>query len=150
MPSPHSVEPEPALPATVSEQHRAIREVVARLQRATDLLVVAALLQELDGMLRAHFIEEERPGGLIDAIGSSAAPQHRELARIMVDHRALEVSTKQAMRATQECIEGPVEQVLRLARRLCDEIVSHEQRETQAALAAIAAESVAGTEAPEA
>lgn len=146
MPAPHVPGPQGATPRdeilnTIEEQHDAIRDVVSVLRSTRDLRVLLTHLVELDKMLRPHFAEEERPGGLLDSLSSSAISQHRVIAQIRADHRTLALGAVTAIRDAQECLDGPVAQVFQRAHELCDQILIHEWRESEAALDAIYAES---------
>ncbi len=140
MPDPIVVAPDPGRLSTLDEQHHHIRQVVFALQTTDDVRVAAALLRQLDTLLRPHFLEEERPGGMLDSMAGAAIAQERVVASIVGEHRSIALATAEALAAAHACLEGPVAGVLLTARELCEVLLNHERREGDAFLDAIYAE----------
>jgi len=68
------------------EDHRRLDFLVDRLGAAPDLPSLRRALAELHTALRRHFTEEEKPGGLYDALGVCAAEFRPRLAALVDDH----------------------------------------------------------------
>lgn len=140
MPDPVVVAYDPDQVSALDEQHHHIRQVVYALQATDDVRAAAVLLRQLGGLLRPHFAEEERPGGMLDSMSSAAVGQERVVASIRREHRAIALATEAALLDAEVCLEGPMAATLRRARELCDAILEHERRESDAFLDAIYAE----------
>lgn len=140
MPDPVVVAYDPGLVSTLDEQHHHIRQVVFALQATDDVRVAATLLRQLDGLLQPHFVEEERPGGMLDSMSAAPVSQDRVVASIVREHRAIALATEAALLEAETCMEGPMAASLQRARELCEAILEHERREGEAFLDAIYAE----------
>ncbi|GDX79317.1 hypothetical protein LBMAG42_11280 [Deltaproteobacteria bacterium] len=140
MPDPAVVAYDPDLVSTLDEQHHHIRQVVYALQATDDVRLAAVLLRQLESLLRPHFVEEQRPGGMLDSMAATAVAQDRVVASIVREHREITLATEAALADTQSCLDGPVADTLRRARAVCDAVLEHQRREGDAFLDAIYAE----------
>jgi len=134
---------DPTMPQTVEaaeaelhDEHRALRDMVGRVQAAEDVITLAPLLDELHPLLQLHFAHEEYPGGLYDRLGTQA-PQFRHDVRQLVDEhfRMLSMIRGLAVRARTPGDDEPAE-ILDEARRLVAWLADHERREHAMARAA--------------
>ncbi len=68
------------------EDHRHLHVLIDRLEAAADVPALAAALAELHAALTRHVNEEEKPGGLYDALGVCAAEFRGRLAVLVDEH----------------------------------------------------------------
>ena len=70
----------------LAEDHRRLHGLIDRLGRADDLSAMAEALADLHAALTGHFNQEEKPGGLYDALGVCSPGYRSQLAELVDDH----------------------------------------------------------------
>ena len=118
------------------EDHRRLDFLVDRLGAAADLPALCRALAELHSALRRHFTEEEKPGGLYDALGVCAAVFRSSLGALVDDHfrlaGAIRDLAERAEAADERSLPALREEVSRVVAALKD----HERREHELVKAA--------------
>jgi hypothetical protein len=118
--------------------HRLLHALVERLHGELDLAGMAAGLAELQAALRRHFQEEERPGGLYDALGVCAREYRDTLGDLVDDHFRLSAHLGDLVHRARE-VDGVAADALRGdVGRLLRALSDHERREHEMAAAALA------------
>ena len=119
------------------EDHRRLHGLVGRLAAAADAPALATALLELHAALTRHFGEEEKPGGLYDALGVCVPQFRARLAVLVDDHFRLAGMIRdlaERARATQpQALGGLRADVSHLAAALEE----HERREHELVQAAV-------------
>lgn len=69
--------------ADLRDEHQHLHQLAGQLQEVSDVAGLRELTDELYNQLRAHFRNEEYPGGLYDRIGATS-PHHAEDVRELV------------------------------------------------------------------
>lgn len=116
--------------ATIDQDHRAIQEILGRLQATTDLHVLLPALEELRGALAAHFAREEEPEGLHEIISSMSPNTVASLQNVLGEHRAFAERLDGLIDSARACLEGPLAEILRGTAELSESLRDHEARET--------------------
>jgi hypothetical protein len=113
----------------LAEDHRRLHALIDRLARASDLPAMAEGLGELHAALVRHFGEEEKPGGLYDALGV-CAPEFRERLAELVDDHFRFAGVVRDLRELAHEAEGAMADELRSGvARLVGLLAEHEKRE---------------------
>jgi len=79
----------------VEDTHQQIRSDLQVLEKSDDLGQIGTVVAELPGLLKEHFRDEEKPGGLFDEIESLRPALASQLVRQREEHREI-------MRALEE------------------------------------------------
>jgi len=108
------------------EDHRRLHALVDRLRAAKDLAALLPVLEEMHAALSAHFNEEEKPGGLYDALGV-CAPEFRAPLATLVDEHFRIAATLRDMR--DRARRAPGDTLLDEAAELARFLGEHEKRE---------------------
>ena len=116
--------------ATIDQDHRAILEIVGRLEATTDLHVLLPVLEELRDALAAHFAREEGPEGLHELISSMSPNTVASLQNVLGEHSAFTERLDDLIESARACLEGPLAEILRGAAGLSKSLRDHEARET--------------------
>lgn len=133
--------PEASLPAPFEAQHGSLRALLADLDDVEDLRRAVRLLEALRAELGPHFAEEERPGGLFDAVVAAAYGQERAVEALRHEHVALAEELDGTLEQARACLRGPVAAALRRAAQVSARVRAHERKESAAWLEATYAES---------
>ena len=109
-------------------EHRALRHFGDRIKTASDMRLLAQLLEELHRRLKAHFVHEEFSEGLYDAIGA-LGPSHRDQVRELLDehYRFLAMVRGLSARAHGRRADGA--DLIREAAELAEQLHRHEEKE---------------------
>jgi len=122
----------------LAEDHRRLHLLIDRLSLAPDLAAMAAALGDLHAALNLHFNEEEKPGGLYDALGVCVPPLRRRVAELVDDHFRL-AGVVRALRERAREADGTAADSLRAdIARLLSTLADHERREHEMVEAASA------------
>lgn len=123
-------EAKPSL-SQIAEEHKALGDSVARLEKTTDPHQILPRLEKLKSQLEHHFESEEGSDGVRDDIESHAPYLLPSLQKIFEEHREFLAEIDALKAKTEALVEGPVAEVLHdtvgLMRRLRD----HEARESE-------------------
>lgn len=130
MPSPPP-SPDPDRAERIAEDHHDLRQALAGLRGTSDLRSLVSQLTHLRADLKEHFDLEEGEDGLAQAIGESAPHHLNRLTKLFEEHVAFLETVDGIMKRVEECMEGPVADVLRDVAELCDRLEEHEADETQ-------------------
>lgn len=122
--------PEPQDISRIAQQHKELRDTLARVIETTNLERLIPLLEDLRHQLRVHFADEEGEGGLADAIGESA-PRHMRAVEVLFDeHREFLQTLGGLIERCQALLLGPKAEILRDVQSLSERLHEHEARET--------------------
>jgi hypothetical protein len=114
------------------KDHARLDEITLRLRQASDLVSLAAALDELSTELEEHFAQEERPQGIFALLGTRAPAQRVRFESLLDEHADLLESARSLVErarvggADEERIGQDTGRLLRL-------IKEHEHRENAAA-----------------
>ena len=84
--SPHPVSPNVL---RIEDSHRRIRNDLRVLEKRDDLGQIGEAVDDLPGLLKEHFREEEKPGGLFEEIQSLRPRLRSRLDRLRQEHREI-------------------------------------------------------------
>ena len=107
------------------KDHARLDEITLRLRQASDLVSLAAALDELSTELEEHFAQEERPQGIFALLGTHAPAQRVRFESLLDEHADL-LERARVGGADEERIGQDTGRLLRLIRE-------HEHRENAAA-----------------
>jgi hypothetical protein len=120
----------------LAEDHQRLHALIDRLGRAPDLASMELALADLHAALTGHFNQEEKPGGLYDALGVCAPGFRDRLAELVDDHfrfaglvRELRERAREAEGAAADCVRADVARLVAL-------LADHERREQEMVKAA--------------
>ncbi len=123
----------------LADDHRRLHGLIDRLGAAPDAAAMAEALGELHAALTRHFTEEEKPGGLYDALGV-CSPEFRQRLAVLVDEHfrlaGFIRDLRERMKAKEE--RGGNELRAEVA-QLVSALAAHEQREHEMVQEAVAA-----------
>lgn len=115
----------------LADDHERLHVLVERLRGAADLAAMAEALAELHGALAAHFNQEEKPGGLYDALGV-CTPEFRQRLAVLVDDHFRFAGVVRDLRERARAAEGAAADSLRAdVARLLGMLADHERRELE-------------------
>jgi hypothetical protein len=124
----------------LADDHRRLHGLIDGLGTAADPAALAEALGELHGALVRHFNEEEKPGGLYDALGV-CSPRFRQRLAVLVDEHfrlaGFVRDLRERMKAKEE--RGGNELRAEVA-QLVSALAAHEKREHEMVQEAIARE----------
>ena len=127
----------PITPAVtlVEDSHARIRRDLEALEEAQDVDEIGAIVGRLPELLKEHFEEEERPGGLFDELGSLRPTIDSQLKFLIQEHReilqtleGLQERIREADEATQA---GELEQRhdhIRMSAACFMQLIRHHER----------------------
>jgi hemerythrin len=118
--------------------HRRLHVLIDRLGRAEDLAAMAGALAELHAALTRHFNQEEKPGGLYDALGVCVPRFRQSLAELVDDHFRLAGVARDLRERAAEAEGGEADAVRAGVARLVEMLADHERREQEMVEAASA------------
>ena len=97
----------------VEGTHARIRGDLEALQHAADVQVIRAVVEDLPGLLREHFDDEEKPDGLFDELRGLRPVVESQIKFLQQEHReimqALEDLQRQFQEADQVTTDGELE-----------------------------------------
>jgi hypothetical protein len=111
------------------EDHRRLHVLVDRLQAAKDLGALLPVLEEMHAALTAHFNEEEKPGGLYDALGVCAPEFRNPLAALVDEHFRIAAALRDMRDRARRAPGSPHDPLLDEAAELARFLGEHEKRE---------------------
>ena len=114
--------------AQLEAEHRAINDLVTRVEGARDARALVAPLADLRKLLSDHFAHEERPGGLYDRMGVVSA-EFRDRVRTLVDEHFRLLSTVRTLE--QQSKSGAGGDIVREARSIGASLRQHEKLEQE-------------------
>ncbi|MFP3940360.1 MAG: hypothetical protein ACLF0P_08635 [Thermoanaerobaculia bacterium] len=113
----------------IEEEHHVLWSLVERLERTSDLQALALRLGELQALLAEHFAREEAPEGLRDVVDE---PRWESALQALFDEHALCLAEVDRLALTsRELLAGPVEELRRDVRAVCQRLHDHETAETE-------------------
>jgi hypothetical protein len=120
------------------EDHGKLRELVRALREARDPGSLADLLGRMHEALTRHFNDEEKPGGLYDALGVCVPEFREQLGEMVDDHYRMAAGIRDLRDRAHAHAGGDAAALLDEARRLADHLGWHERREHELVDAATA------------
>jgi Hemerythrin HHE cation binding domain len=129
--SPHAVHEQ------ILAEHRALREVLVRVQTHSDLYDLLALLAELRALLVPHFATEEADEGFERLLGRRAPHLLAGLGEVLDEHGEILADVDRLTAAARACLDGPVAAVRRQAGALVARLHAHEEKETELLVGAV-------------
>jgi hypothetical protein len=121
----------------IAEEHRALGEVLARVEAATDLPALLAALGELRALLIPHFAGEEADEGFEGLLGRRAPHLLGHLEHVLGEHGEILEDLDRLTAQACACLEGPVAAVLREGAALAARLHAHEAKETELLVGAV-------------
>jgi isocitrate lyase len=118
--------------AAIDEDHGRLRELLARLEAASDVAALGGSLDELNRLLTEHFAQEEH--GFYGLLGARTPERRAELARTMEEHDLILDTLQQLV----DRVKGPGASAPDLVRRsgeFASRLLAHEAREVELAAA---------------
>lgn len=110
-------------------EHREILMSAQRLGGSPDLPELLRRLEEFRALLTPHFQEEEKPDGFFDLIRTRSGRHLGRVRDLENEHRILVAAVDGLTARAQECLAGPVAEILRQAGDLARRLSEHEARE---------------------
>jgi len=89
----------------IEETHRRIREDLEVLDGSNDLAQIRTVVDDLPALLREHFQDEEKPGGLFDELVSLRPVVDSQLKSLRQEHREIMQVLRDLQRETHEMDE---------------------------------------------
>ncbi len=129
--SPSHGNPVAASPAQIAEEHRRLRELLARIEATRELLPLVELLGELHAELEEHFAHEEAAGGLEDVIEDAAPHLLERVEGLYDEHRYCLRELDRLRDLARATLDGPVAEVVNGVAGLCRTLHDHEAVETE-------------------
>jgi hypothetical protein len=114
---------------TLSEDHRRVDELVARLRSVTDLPSLVDALEKLGEVLVTHFAHEESPGGIYEVMGVARPELRTPLGDLVGEHYSLLSDIRSLAARGREILERSHVDLCSEARRLADRLQVHEAKE---------------------
>lgn len=118
-------------------EHLALKEILARIEAATDLPRLLALLAELRGLLVPHFATEEADEGFENLLGRRAPHLLGGLEAVLDEHAVILADLDRLAAAARACLDGPVAEVRAQAANLVARLHAHEEKETELLVGAV-------------
>ena len=118
------------------EDHRHLHALIDRLEAAVDVPALAAALVELHAALRRHVNEEEKPGGLYDALGVCAGEFRGHLSVLVDEHFRLAGVLRDLAERALASSPGALTALRRDASHVAAALADHERREQELVKAA--------------
>jgi uncharacterized protein (UPF0262 family) len=129
MSDPGSSVPATGLEGDILAEHRVIRELTQQLEKLNGLHELLVHLTQLRPVLVAHFLKEEATDGFYEQI-RAMAPRHLNLVdALQREHAAFIADMNELARQANDCLAGPVAEVLAAARALAGRLRKHETNE---------------------
>ena len=124
----------------LAEDHRRLHGLLDRVGVAADLRATADALAELHAALTRHFTEEERPGGLYDALGVCVPEFRSRLAALVDEHFRLAAFVRDLRERARGTDVHPRDEPRAEMARLVAALADHERREHELVEAALGRE----------
>ena len=125
----------PKAAGALTEDHRRVDGLVARLRSVREPSALVAALEALDKVLVAHFVHEESPGGIYDVLGVPVPEYRAPLGDLVDEHYQILTELRGLVARGMELLQG-LQQLQVEARTLADRLAAHETREDQMASSA--------------
>ena len=136
--------PDPS-PAQVQEQilhdHHRVYAAVRQIEYARELRELLQSIQQLRVLIRAHFLDEEAPGGFFEVIRERSARHLAAVDGLARDHQAFLADLDKLTERALDCLAGPVAEVLKQGAQLARRMQEHEKRENRILMDAMYEES---------
>lgn len=117
----------------IEDDHRRLEHLIARLREVEELPALVAALDELNGVLVAHFGHEEQPDGLYDLLGTTAPDYKTPLGGLVDEHYKLLATARELAEHGRALLRQSDLDLRRNVRRLADDLADHERRENELA-----------------
>lgn len=128
---PGGTAPASGLNAEILAEHCVIREHTQQLEKLKGLHELLGHLAEFRPVLVAHFLKEEATEGFYEQI-RAIAPRHLHLVdALQHEHEALISEVDRLTTRANECLAGPIADILGAARRLASTLRKHEANEDE-------------------
>jgi pyruvate,orthophosphate dikinase len=82
------------------DQHAELRDVVAKIRGATDIVILHGLLLRLCTLLDAHFASEEAAGGVLEMLGKASGGETGPATQLIEEHRRLQSAVEGLLQRT--------------------------------------------------
>ena len=115
----------------LAQDHERLHELIDQLGRAGDLAQLSGYLATLHERLAAHFVAEEKPGGLYDALGVCAPAFRRTLGQLVDDHFRLAATLRDLRDRAGAAGGGDADALRADVARLVGALAEHEKRELE-------------------
>jgi hypothetical protein len=115
----------------IAEDHHDLRQALVELRHTSELRLLIPQLTRLRVELKEHFDLEEGEDGLAQAIGESAPHHLNRLTKLFEEHVTMLEAVDGILKRAEDCLAGPVREVLRDVTGLCSHLEEHEANETQ-------------------
>jgi hypothetical protein len=113
----------------LAEDHRRLHGMVGRLAAAADAPALAEALAELHAAMTRHFTEEEKPGGLYDALGVCAPEFRARLGALVDDHYRIAGMIRDLAERARGAQPSALPALRADGEHLAAALVDHERRE---------------------
>jgi hypothetical protein len=111
------------------DDHRRVHDLADRVASAPDLAGLEVALADLHAALASHFNEEEKPGGLYDALGVCTAEFRQPLADLVDDHFRLAGALRDLRELARPAPGAATDSVRAAVARFLSALTDHERRE---------------------
>ena len=118
-------------PKQIHDDHENIKGILERVTSASDVKGLVPILQELRKVLAAHFLHEEEPGGLRDAVCASQPHLDPRVDAILGEHREFLDDVDSLVERAREVVEVTVPNLLLDVADMTRRLRDHEIRETE-------------------
>lgn len=123
----------------IAQAHAQIRDLLEQADPSSELAGVRGLLEQLPELLREHFDDEEREGGLFDALRARQPSVDSQLKSLRQEHRSIlgRVETLESYLERLDRIDDPaerhgqMERIQREAEDLIGQVRRHERAESR-------------------
>ena len=127
--------PATAIVSRVEESHQRIRNDLEALDKCDDVAEIRAIVDELPDLLKEHFRDEEKPGGLFDELEALSPVFDSQLKFLRQEHReimqALEALQRQFREVDDVIQVGELEQRhdhIRVSKAALLQLIRHHER----------------------
>jgi hypothetical protein len=111
------------------DDHRRVHDLVDRAASAPDLAALEGALADLHATLTSHFNQEEKPGGLYDALGVCTPEFRQPLAELVDDHFRLAGALRDLREQARVAPATATDSVRAAVARFLSMLSDHERRE---------------------
>lgn len=115
----------------VLAEHRALREILARMREAEKREDLVARLLEFRSATRQHFDGEEAPGGFYENVILSAPRHQAALEDLREEHGRFLMEAERLTLTARECPDEELDRLRTDVRSLVERLDDHEARENE-------------------
>jgi len=127
--------PATAIVSRVEESHQRIRNDLEALDKCDDVAEIRAIVDELPDLLKEHFRDEEKPGGLFDELEALSPVFDSQLKFLRQEHReimqaleGLRQQFREADEVSQDAELEPRYDHIRVSTTAFLELIHHHER----------------------